>query len=145
MSFQRDTCFLLVEAVFAANAHTINPDDSFANENNTKHPCMHSPQCSATLPPLLTTINWDILLGQSHANRDRPNALCCQFFRLVDSHFRQRHKVGFYAKQLFVSPDHLRQTCKAITGYPPSLFITSRLLIESVQLLSGGGNIPNRP
>jgi AraC family transcriptional regulator, transcriptional activator of pobA len=102
---------------------------------------MHSSQSRPALQALLIKIEWGALLNHSPTSSGRSPQLCSEFFRLVDSHFRQRHKVGFYAQQLFISPDHLRQTCKTITGYPPSLFITSRLLAESVQLLSGGGAI----
>ena len=83
--------------------------------------------------------DWESLLSVSQASHSRVGDLCLQFLQLVEAHFRQQHPVGFYARQLFIGTDYLRQICRETLGLSPSRCISFRLLMETKALLSGGG------
>ncbi|MEM6963515.1 MAG: AraC family transcriptional regulator [Bacteroidota bacterium] len=57
------------------------------------------------------------------------------FKQLVESNYDQWHKVKNYASEIHISPKHLSQTVKDITGKTAKTFIQDRILLESKRLL----------
>lgn len=57
------------------------------------------------------------------------------FKTLVDDKFREWHKVKDYATEIHVSPKHLSQTVKNITGKGAKDYIQDRLILEAKRLL----------
>ena len=69
---------------------------------------------------------------------DEVNAEVCilrDFKQLVEDNFRQWHKVQEYAAQIHVTPKHLSQTIKHVTGKVAKEHIMDRLLLEAKRLL----------
>ncbi|MEZ4774346.1 MAG: helix-turn-helix transcriptional regulator [Bacteroidia bacterium] len=57
------------------------------------------------------------------------------FKNLVETHFKEQHKVNFYADQLMVSPDHLNKTVKALIGKSAKTYIQNRIIAEAKRVL----------
>lgn len=57
------------------------------------------------------------------------------FKSLVEQHFRQAHKVGFYAETLAVTSDYLNKTVKALTGQTAKAYIQNRIVLEAKRML----------
>jgi AraC-like DNA-binding protein len=57
------------------------------------------------------------------------------FKKLVEDKYRQWHKVADYASEIHVTPKHLSQTVKNITGKVAKDHIQDRLLLEAKRLL----------
>ena len=57
------------------------------------------------------------------------------FKKLVDSRFTQWHKVNQYASQIHITPKHLSQTVKNLTGKSAKEVIQDRLVLEAKRLL----------
>lgn len=79
------------------------------------------------------------LLDIQRLNEGRPayqkNKLVQDFIALVDKHFRSKHSVSEYAKELFVSPKSLAKKLNAL-GYPTSTeIIQERILLEAKRSL----------
>ena len=69
--------------------------------------------------------------GSSHQN----NKLVQDFIAMVDKHFRTKHSVSDYAKELFVTPKSLTKKLHAL-GYPTSSeMIHERILLEAKRSL----------
>ena len=84
------------------------------------------------------TKDWETLLSKSQAAGSRAGNLSFQFLSLVEAHYWQQHSVTFYARQLFICTDYLRQSCQETLGLSPSRCIAARLLMEAKALLNGG-------
>lgn len=67
--------------------------------------------------------------------RTRKEELNRQFQELVFRHFRQEHGVSFYAARLHITPKHLTETVKAVTGRTAGDWISESLLLEAQGLL----------
>jgi len=57
------------------------------------------------------------------------------FKKLVDEKFREWHKVKEYAAEIHISPKHLSQTVKSVTGKVAKDHIKDRLVLEAKRLL----------
>lgn len=66
--------------------------------------------------------------------------LVLHFLDLLASHYKMEHKVGFYAKHLHVTADHLSRVVKKRTGKTAKEHITETLMEEAKVLLRD--NIP---
>lgn len=69
---------------------------------------------------------------------DEDNAGVCilrDFKKLVENKYAEWHKVGEYASEIYISPKHLSQTVKNITGRSAKEVIQDRLLLEAKRLL----------
>jgi AraC-like DNA-binding protein len=69
---------------------------------------------------------------------DEENAGICllrDFKSLVETNFETWHKVNEYAAQIHISPKHLSQTVKNLTGKSAKEIIQDRLLLEAKRLL----------
>jgi len=61
-----------------------------------------------------------------------PNqALLKKFIALVNTNYIEKRKIEDYAKMLFVSPNHLSQAIKSVSGKNALSFINERLLTEA--------------
>lgn len=58
------------------------------------------------------------------------------FIELLAIHYREEHKVDFYAAQLNLSSHHLTQIVKLVTGQSVSDFIFEMLFSEARNLLT---------
>lgn len=65
----------------------------------------------------------------------RDREITKEFFRSVESNFRNNRKVEFYADRIGVSPKHLAHVVHNVTGKYPSDWIEGYLLLESKKLL----------
>jgi AraC-like DNA-binding protein len=54
-----------------------------------------------------------------------------QFFALVEKHYTTRKMVTDYAEELAVTPNHLNEVVKKITGSPASHHIQQRIILEA--------------
>jgi AraC family transcriptional activator of pobA len=70
-----------------------------------------------------------------HMHLSRSVQLTQQFSALVQSHFREKHEVSFYAKKLHVTPKYLSATIKETTGKTASAIISDTLSIEAQALI----------
>ncbi len=66
----------------------------------------------------------------------RSQQITDEFKKLVNKHFRERQRVTFYAKILFVTPKHLSETIKQETGKTAGEWIDEILLLEAKVLLA---------
>jgi AraC-like DNA-binding protein len=57
------------------------------------------------------------------------------FKKLVDEKFKEWHKVKEYAAEIHISPKHLSQTVKSVTGKVAKEHIKDRLVLEAKRLL----------
>ncbi|KYP15957.1 helix-turn-helix transcriptional regulator [Flavihumibacter sp. CACIAM 22H1] len=64
----------------------------------------------------------------------RPAWLTRQFLRLLETNYRTTTKVSDYAALLVVTPNHLNETVKKITGLPASEHIKKRVVLEAKRL-----------
>jgi len=58
------------------------------------------------------------------------------YMTLINTHYIEKRKVEAYAEMLFVTPNHLSQTVKAVSGKNALHFINERLLTEARSLIS---------
>ena len=73
--------------------------------------------------------------GLSDKKRTRKEELYRKFNELLFRHFRQQHGVQFYAEQLFITPKHLTETIKELTGHTAGEWIERTLALEAEMLL----------
>jgi AraC family transcriptional activator of pobA len=66
---------------------------------------------------------------------NRPQELSIDFLRLLSNHFKEERSVQYYAERLFVSPKHLTQMLKDITGRTAGELIDRAVIIEAKVLL----------
>lgn len=67
--------------------------------------------------------------------RDRAEAYFRQFMQLLGEHFRRERSVGFYARQLCITPKYLTTLIKRISGHSVSEWIDSYVILEAKALL----------
>jgi AraC family transcriptional regulator, transcriptional activator of pobA len=67
---------------------------------------------------------------------NRKEDLLIQFLKLLPQHFREERSVQYYAENLFVTPKHLTQTVKDLTGRPAGAFIDDMVITEAKILLN---------
>lgn len=75
-------------------------------------------------------------LDKNQINEDNRGICILRDFKdLVDEKFREWHKVKDYATEIHISPKHLSQTVKDITGKVAKDHIQDRLVLEAKRLL----------
>jgi AraC-like DNA-binding protein len=65
----------------------------------------------------------------------QKNRLVMGFLVLVERHYKQWHKVHFYAKKLYVTPNYLSKEVRSVTGKSAKTSIHEALLREAKLLL----------
>lgn len=77
--------------------------------------------------------------GGDRSDRSRQalrDALVQRYRALLELHLRQHQPLGFYARALKVTPDHLSRTCRAVTGQSALDLMHDRMLLEARRLLA---------
>lgn len=77
---------------------------------------------------------------QGAKESSRSVCLARQFMDLVDNQFRAKSKVADYADRLNVTPSHLNDTVKRVTGQPASDHIKHRVILEAKRRAYFGNN-----
>lgn len=67
--------------------------------------------------------------------------LVLQFMELLSRYYHSQHQVGFYAKRLQVTPDHLSRVLKKYTGLTAKEHISAIIMEEAKVLLHGPRSI----
>jgi AraC family transcriptional activator of pobA len=79
------------------------------------------------------------LRDAQHA-QERPRAardtLVQRYRALIEANFRTETALGFYARELGVSPDHLSRSCRNIAGQSAQELLHERLMLEARRLLA---------
>ncbi|MCF8357989.1 MAG: AraC family transcriptional regulator [Prolixibacteraceae bacterium] len=73
--------------------------------------------------------------GSDYVVKGKGHLLVKRFYQLVEEHFRENIPVSHYAQELAVTPNHLTQTIKQLTGKTSTAIIKSKQLIEIKRLL----------
>ncbi|WP_343670937.1 helix-turn-helix transcriptional regulator [Chitinophaga sp.] len=71
----------------------------------------------------------------STANLSRGQILVADFKRLVNTHCMQERSLKFYADQLFITPKHLTETLREVTGKTAGDWISEAVTLEAKVLL----------
>jgi AraC-like DNA-binding protein len=58
------------------------------------------------------------------------------FFQLLDKYYASKKQVSDYAKELALTPNHLNELIKKITGHPASYHLRQRVVLEAKRLVS---------
>lgn len=75
-------------------------------------------------------------VAAAESRRALRDTLVQRFRALVELHLRRHEALGFYAKQLEVTPDHLSRHCRAVTGLSALDLLHERMLLEARRLLA---------
>ena len=90
---------------------------------------------------ILTTLLYEIASVYEHQNlisqskQTRKQELNMQFQNQVFMHYKEHRNVQFYADALFVSPKHLTETIKEVTGKTAGEWIDDAVILEAKVLL----------
>ncbi|WPV67946.1 AraC family transcriptional regulator [Chitinophaga sp. LS1] len=76
-----------------------------------------------------------IYTAASTANLNRGQLLVADFKRLVNTHSMKERSLKFYAEQLFITPKHLTETLREITGKTAGDWISEAVTLEAKVLL----------
>jgi AraC-like DNA-binding protein len=71
----------------------------------------------------------------SYSGVPEAAALVMKFRKLVGQHYLEQQQVADYARLLYVTPNHLNRTVKAVTGRTASAHIAEMILLEAKSLL----------
>lgn len=85
---------------------------------------------------LLTQLHRLYLADHPEEHPTAPSSLVRQFNQLVSEHFLEDHSVQDYAQRIGISPSHLRDSVKAVTGKAPGHIIRQKLILEAKRLLA---------
>lgn len=69
--------------------------------------------------------------------QDSKIELTSRFFNLLAKHFRKEKSVGYYARELFVTPRHLSWVLKEVTGKTAGALVDEMIIKEAKRLLTG--------
>lgn len=69
------------------------------------------------------------------AIQTRSQLVAADFKKLVNLHFLRERSVGFYAGRLFITPGHLTETVREVTGKTPGEWIAEAVILEASVLL----------
>jgi AraC-like DNA-binding protein len=78
---------------------------------------------------------YDQQCAARRATQTRPQRLAAEFKQLLNAHCRSERSVGFYGEQLCVTPKHLTETVRAVTGKTASAWIDEAVMLEAKALL----------
>lgn len=70
-----------------------------------------------------------------HRHSERSEDIFVGFVRLLPQHFVEHHDVGFYARELFITPTYLSRVVKQTTGRTVMDYINQMLVMEASWLL----------
>jgi AraC family transcriptional regulator, transcriptional activator of pobA len=71
----------------------------------------------------------------SFYKQTRSEQITHEFKKLVSAHFKKERSVKFYAGLLFITPKHLTETVREVTGKPAGEWIDETVILEAKILL----------
>lgn len=74
----------------------------------------------------------------SSESQNRAYAIFDQFIRLVSEHFKKERSVEWYSSEMCLTPKHLSEVVKQVSGRTAGQWITSMVIIEIKSLLKLG-------
>lgn len=104
--------------------------------DNHTHPFRR--ELTASLFKSLTYELGDVIYANqcmTEERQNRPDAIFTNFIKLVELHYREERRVGWYATQLCITPKYLSETVKAASKRTPSDWIESYVTLEISNLL----------
>ena len=104
--------------------------------DNHSHPFRR--ELTASLFKSLTYELGDVIYANqcmTEERQNRPDAIFTNFIKLVELHYREERRVGWYATQLCITPKYLSETVKAASKRTPSDWIESYVTLEISNLL----------
>lgn len=84
---------------------------------------------------ILTTCSSLYEVGESHLNKGKGQILVKRFFHLLEENHQKNFSINEYAALMGITPNHLTQTVKLLTGKTSSQIIKSKQLLEIKRLL----------
>ncbi len=73
--------------------------------------------------------------NSSIPSKGKGSVLVKRFFQLVEENYQKNIRISEYAEMLAVTPNHLTQTVRILTGKPSAHFIRDKQLLEIKRLL----------
>ncbi len=70
------------------------------------------------------------------SRRALRDTLLQRYRALIELHLRRHQPLGFYARHLKVTPDHLSRSCRAVCGLSALDLLHDRMLLEAQRLLA---------
>ncbi|MBO2008805.1 AraC family transcriptional regulator [Hymenobacter negativus] len=125
---------LVGQATFEARAHTLL---ALLADCQTEATAPIGPALQAMLAALLQLVTALLVpaMTSSGANVSRAEALVQGFRRLLRQHFTEWKQPARYAAALAVTPSHLNDTVKALSGHSISTHLQQRIILEAKRLL----------
>lgn len=68
---------------------------------------------------------------QPEGVQETNNAVLKSFLLLLENNFKEKKAVADYARELFITPNHLNYIIKRTSGYPASYHIRQRIIREA--------------
>ncbi len=93
----------------------------------------------AILYELLVSLERDYIGRWGPPGASSSHPLVDRFVALVEQRFRQQHRLAIYARDLGVTPGHLRHLCRIHLGHSAGVVIRQRLTVEARRLLRHSG------
>jgi AraC-like DNA-binding protein len=85
-------------------------------------------------------VSWEQLEERCKAGRGRQNGWhwACDFLASVEKHYKERHPLSFYVKELLTSESTLRDACLKVLGHSPHFCIECRVVHEAILMIGTG-------
>jgi AraC family transcriptional regulator, transcriptional activator of pobA len=84
---------------------------------------------------ILTTCSVRYPMGENLLNKGKGQMLVKRFFHLVEENNQKNLSLSDYAKMIGITPNHLTQTVKLLTGKTSSQIVKAKQLLEIKRLL----------
>ena len=72
---------------------------------------------------------------QDHKPQSRADVIFTRFIKLVENYYKQERRVGWYARQLCITPKYLSETVKSVSRRTPNEWIENYVTLELRVLL----------
>lgn len=86
--------------------------------------------------PFSVSHEWEQINQKLETLGNMADGYAYKFLRMLENSALEHHSVSYFANQLNIHKDYLRQTCIESFGHPPSYFINLKLAHEACKLLS---------
>ena len=71
----------------------------------------------------------------SESRQSRADIIFTKFIKLVETHCKEEHRVGWYAQQLCITPKYLSESVKTVSQRTPNEWIDNYVIMEARVLL----------
>lgn len=86
--------------------------------------------------PFSVSQEWEQIIQKLETLGNMADGHAFKFMRMLEDSALEHHSVFYFANQLNIHKDYLRQKCIESFGHPPSYFINLKLAHEACKLLS---------